>query len=164
MCRVFSSHDCVLSLVQMHSCGCYIDIHLWQIHFLPYRLWQVGQLQINSKQSTHAVLLFLSLDNSTLIASGGKAAGVRLRPASSRKCSTVIKARKGVISNASVWDTQTLLPNQDITPKQEQWSAEAKQTPQTGSFMHLHLGQSYVFFSCCSCSPSFCFFFPYSSL
>ena len=71
---------------------------------------------------------------------------MRIRPANSRKPPTVIKARKGVVSNASVWDTQRLLPDQDITPKQQQWSSEAKQTPQTGSFMHLHLGQSYIFF------------------
>lgn len=82
------------------------------------------------------------IDNSLLLPSGGKATGVRLRPANSKKPPTVIKTRKGVVSNASVWDTQTLLPNQDITPKQEQWSAEAKGTPQTGSFMHLHLGLS----------------------
>lgn len=67
---------------------------------------------------------------------------MRIHPANSRKPPTFIKARKGVISNASVWDTQTLLPNQDITPKQQQWSEEAKRTPQTGSFMHLHLGDS----------------------
>ena len=73
---------------------------------------------------------------------GGKATGVRLRPANSKKPPVTIKARKGVISNASVWDTQGLLPHDNITPKQESWSKEAKQTPMTGSFMHLHLGES----------------------
>lgn len=75
-----------------------------------------------------------------ILVEGGQAVGVKVRAANPKRPSAVIKARKGVVTNASVWDTQGLLPNQDITPKQREWSSEAKQTPQTGSFMHLHLG------------------------
>ncbi|KAL3152692.1 hypothetical protein ABBQ38_012286 [Trebouxia sp. C0009 RCD-2024] len=88
----------------------------------------------------HGGKIMLGSHVEEILVKGGKANGVRIHPANSRKPPTFIKARKGVISNASVWDTQTLLPNQDITPKQQQWSEEAKRTPQTGSFMHLHLG------------------------
>ena len=76
-----------------------------------------------------------------IIVTGGKAVGVKVRGANPKKPWSIIKASKGVVSNASVWDTQSLLPNQDITPKQRDWSSEARQTPQTGSFMHLHLGE-----------------------
>ncbi len=82
----------------------------------------------------------------TLHLAGGQAVGVKVQAANPKKSSTIIKAHKGVVSNASVWDTQSLLPNQDITPKQKSWSSEARKTPQTGSFMHLHLGQTLVFF------------------
>ena len=75
---------------------------------------------------------------------------MKVRAANPKKPSAVIKARKGVVTNASVWDTQGLLPNQDITPKQREWSSEAKQTPQTGSFMHLHLGGILFFFFFCA--------------
>ena len=81
--------------------------------------------------------------------------GVRVRPQNSRKPPTIIRTAKGVVSNASVWDTQSLLPHQDITPKQQQWSEEAERTPQTGSFMHLHLGE---FTSCKSCKHTGCVF------
>ena len=52
--------------------------------------------------------------------------------------SEVIRAQQGVISNASVWDTMRLLPS-GAAP--QQWMQECSQTPQTGSFMHLHLGE-----------------------
>ena len=48
-------------------------------------------------------------------------------------------ARKAVVSNASVWDTQHLLPG---SPGETGWRQEAMQTPMTGSFMHLHLGEA----------------------
>lgn len=48
-----------------------------------------------------------------------------------------IKARKAVISNASVWDTLSLLPPGTAPPD---WVARSAATPTTGSFMHLHLG------------------------
>lgn len=77
---------------------------------------------------------------------------MKVRAANPKKPSAVIKACKGVVTNASVWDTQALLPNQDINPKQREWSSEAKQTPQTGSFMHLHLGDILFFFCAAKCS------------
>ena len=70
---------------------------------------------------------------------GGKAVGVRLEGRGSRGADegAVIRARRGVVSNASVWDTQALLPAEG-TPSN--WRREALGTPRTGSFMHLHLG------------------------
>ena len=65
--------------------------------------------------------------------------GVRLegRGARGEDGGAVIRARRGVVSNASAWDTQALLPAEG-TPSQ--WRREALATPRTGSFMHLHLG------------------------
>lgn len=48
-----------------------------------------------------------------------------------------IRAKKAVISNASLWNTQKLLPQDSISQK---WRQETDKTPMTGSFMHLHLG------------------------
>ncbi len=48
-----------------------------------------------------------------------------------------IRARKAVISNASLWNTQQLLPKDAVSQK---WRKEADSTNMTGSFMHLHLG------------------------
>jgi phytoene dehydrogenase-like protein len=48
-----------------------------------------------------------------------------------------VQARKAVVSNASTWDTVSLLPP-DAVPKELQ--TRAKDTPQCDSFMHLHLG------------------------
>jgi hypothetical protein len=70
---------------------------------------------------------------------GGRAAGVRLAPRGSKAPRhEVIRARRAVISNASVWDTQRLLPGGAAPPS---WRKEALGTPMTGSFMHLHLGE-----------------------
>jgi phytoene dehydrogenase-like protein len=49
----------------------------------------------------------------------------------------VIRARKSVVSNASVWDTQRLLPTGTAPPE---WAKAASETPAIESFMHLHLG------------------------
>ncbi len=70
---------------------------------------------------------------------GGKAVGVRLAKGNSRSHDRheVIRASGAVISNASVWDTQKLLPP-DAAP--QRWRQESLTTPMTGSFMHLHLG------------------------
>ena len=59
--------------------------------------------------------------------SGGGGAGRR----------EVIRARKGVVSNASVWDTAKLLPPGSVP---DEWRARAAATPECGSFVHLHLG------------------------
>ena len=48
-----------------------------------------------------------------------------------------IKARKAVISNASVWDTLKLIPH-EVLPKRFREQRQA--TPECDSFMHLHLG------------------------
>lgn len=69
---------------------------------------------------------------------GGKAVGVRLAKRNSKQARhEIIRARNAVISNASVWDTQKLLPAGAAPPK---WRQEALATAMTGSFMHLHLG------------------------
>ncbi|WP_017316354.1 phytoene desaturase family protein [Mastigocladopsis repens] len=60
-----------------------------------------------------------------------QAVGVRLRGGKQ------IRARRAVISNASVWDTLKLLPEEAV-PKQFQ--EQRASTPECDSFMHLHLG------------------------
>lgn len=73
-----------------------------------------------------------------ILVEGGRAAGVRLRgnraPGGRPE---VIRARKAVVSNASVWDTQRLLPEGAVPAASRQQSMD---TPRTGSFVHLHLG------------------------
>lgn len=60
------------------------------------------------------VLLRTHVDS--IVVEGGRAAGVRLRPKGGgggqgdSAAGTVIRARKAVVSNASVWDTLKLLP------------------------------------------------------
>ena len=64
--------------------------------------------------------------------------GVRLAKRGSRQQGhEVIRAARAVISNASVWDTQRLLP---AGAAPDSWRQQAMNTPQTGSFVHLHLG------------------------
>lgn len=48
-----------------------------------------------------------------------------------------VRARKAVISNASMWDTSNLLPK-EVLPKS--YLDRINTTPQCESFMHLHLG------------------------
>ena len=67
---------------------------------------------------------------------GGEAVGVRLAPRGKRG-GEVIRARRAVVSNASAWDTQRLLPPGAAPPA---WREQALQTPRTGSFVHLHAG------------------------
>ena len=83
-----------------------------------------------------------------MLRSGGKATGVKLRPNTPRAkgIPEAIMARKAVVSNASVWDTQHLLPG---SPQESEWRQDALQTPMTGSFMHLHLGEK---LACCCLS------------
>ena len=49
----------------------------------------------------------------------------------------VIRASTAVISNASVWDTQRLLPEGAVSGS---YKSDALDTPECDSFMHLHLG------------------------
>ncbi|KAK9929046.1 hypothetical protein M0R45_026156 [Rubus argutus] len=53
------------------------------------------------------------------------------------KSGKFIRAKKAVVSNASMWDTLNLLPK-EVVPKSYQ--DRIKMTPQCESFMHLHLG------------------------
>ncbi|PNW72273.1 hypothetical protein CHLRE_16g674950v5 [Chlamydomonas reinhardtii] len=76
-------------------------------------------------------LMLSSHVDKILLDDKGKASGVALRGGGT------IKARKAVISNASVWDTLKLVPA-DRLP--EQWRRERADTPACPSFMHLHVG------------------------
>jgi hypothetical protein len=68
--------------------------------------------------------------------SSGKATGVQLRGGGT------IKARKAVVSNASVWDTVRLLPADHPAAQSAvlKFDREADNTPACPSFMHLHVG------------------------
>ncbi|KAL6964454.1 hypothetical protein U1Q18_035507 [Sarracenia purpurea var. burkii] len=66
-----------------------------------------------------------------IVVQNGRAVGVKLRSGQ------FIRAKKAVVSNASMWDTLDLLPKEAI-PKS--YHDRIKMTPQCESFMHLHLG------------------------
>lgn len=66
-----------------------------------------------------------------IIVEGKRAVGVRLRGGQE------IRARRAVISNASVWDTLSLLPEGSIP---QSFRQERQATPPGDSFLHLHLG------------------------
>ncbi|MBP0019927.1 MAG: NAD(P)/FAD-dependent oxidoreductase [Cyanobacteria bacterium SBLK] len=66
-----------------------------------------------------------------ILTDGDRATGVRLQNGE------VIKARRGVISNISIWDTLKLLDKRAISTTFRQ---ERDRTPPCPSFMHLHLG------------------------
>ncbi|KAK9670524.1 hypothetical protein RND81_13G207300 [Saponaria officinalis] len=66
-----------------------------------------------------------------IVVENGRAVGVRLRGGQ------FIRAKKAVVSNASMWDTLNLVPNEAL-PKAFQ--ERVRSTPQCDSFMHLHLG------------------------
>ncbi|BDA51137.1 Prolycopene isomerase, chloroplastic [Coccomyxa sp. Obi] len=66
-----------------------------------------------------------------IVLEGGHATGVNLRGGSR------VIASKAVVSNASLWDTEKLLPAEAITPRMRE---EAQGIPMNRSFMHLHLG------------------------
>ena len=95
------------------------------------------------------------------IAAGGRAAGVALQGRGRTSSSSsngasqqpeIIHARRGVISNASVWDTLKLLP-EHAAP--QEWTQQCLRTPQTGSFMHLHLGEAMIAVGPCPCVGRF---------
>lgn len=66
-----------------------------------------------------------------ILVENGTAVGVQT------KKKKIIKAKKGVISNASTIDTVKLLPDDS---SKKSWSQEVEKTPLNPSFMHLHLG------------------------
>ncbi|PSF36295.1 carotene isomerase [Aphanothece hegewaldii CCALA 016] len=61
----------------------------------------------------------------------GHATGIKLRNGE------IIKAKRAVISNASIWDTLKLLPKDSVS---DSFRQEREATPKCDSFMHLHLG------------------------
>ena len=71
--------------------------------------------------------LSLNAHVDTILKENNRAVGVKLRGGKE------IKARLGVISNASVWDTLKLIPD-------EAFRKERQNIPECESFMHLHLG------------------------
>ncbi|XP_004301557.1 PREDICTED: prolycopene isomerase, chloroplastic isoform X1 [Fragaria vesca subsp. vesca] len=66
-----------------------------------------------------------------VVVENGRATGVKLRSGQ------FIRAKKAVVSNASMWDTLNLLPK-EVVPKS--YKDRIKMTRQCESFMHLHLG------------------------
>lgn len=66
-----------------------------------------------------------------IIVENDRAVGVKL------KSGQFIRAKKAVVSNASMWDTLALLP-ESVVPKSYRDSVNTM--PQCESFMHLHLG------------------------
>ncbi len=79
----------------------------------------------------HGGKLILGAHVEQVLVEGDRAVGVRLRGGEE------IRARRAVVSNASVWDTLKLLPDKAV-PKQ--FRAKRASTPECDSFMHLHLG------------------------
>lgn len=66
-----------------------------------------------------------------IVVENGRAIGVKLRNGQ------FIRAKKAVVSNASMWDTLNLLPEEALS---KSYQDRIKMTPQCESFMHLHLG------------------------
>ena len=66
-----------------------------------------------------------------VLVQGKRAIGVRLRNGQE------IRARRAVVSNASVWDTLKLLPDGAVP---QRFRAKRQTTPECESFMHLHFG------------------------
>ncbi|GAV63296.1 NAD_binding_8 domain-containing protein [Cephalotus follicularis] len=66
-----------------------------------------------------------------IVVENDRAIGVKLRSGQ------FVRAKKAVVSNASMWDTLNLLPK-EVLPKSYQ--DRINMTPQCESFMHLHLG------------------------
>ncbi|KAF7842797.1 prolycopene isomerase, chloroplastic [Senna tora] len=66
-----------------------------------------------------------------IVVENDRAIGVKLRSGQ------FIRAKKAVVSNASMWDTLKLLPKEAV-PKS--YAERINKTPQCESFMHLHLG------------------------
>ncbi|CAG9460320.1 unnamed protein product [Pedinophyceae sp. YPF-701] len=74
-----------------------------------------------------------------IVVDGGRATGVKVRGSKGG----FVRARKAVISNATTWDTQRLLPSTATSAGQvAAWSRECKAVPPLPSFVHLHLGIS----------------------
>jgi len=79
----------------------------------------------------HGGKLMLATHVDSVIVEGGRARGLKLRRGGE------VRARRGVISNATIWDTLRLVPDEAF-PKE--FRSKAAATPQTESIVHLHLG------------------------
>lgn len=79
----------------------------------------------------HGGRLLLGAHVEQVLVENNRAVGVRLLGGKE------FRARRAVVSNASVWDTLKLLP-EGAVPKRFRASRQA--TPECDSFMHLHLG------------------------
>ncbi len=79
----------------------------------------------------HNGMLMLNAHVESILTENKRASGAKLRNGK------IIKARKAVISNASVWDTLKLIPEGTVPLK---YRSSKQATPECGSFMHLHLG------------------------
>jgi carotene isomerase len=75
--------------------------------------------------------LILNAHVEQILVENNRAVGVRLRNGQE------IKATQAVVSNASVWDTLKLIPENSL-PKR--YIQKQQATPECDSFMHLHLG------------------------
>ena len=85
------------------------------------------------------VLLRSAVDS--VLIEGGRATGVKLKPRNSKAGAAgpeIIRAKRAVVSNASIWDTTQLLSTS--TPGSRDLEKTAEETSRCGSFMHLHLG------------------------
>ncbi len=79
----------------------------------------------------HGGKLMLATHVDSVIVEGGRARGLKLRRGGE------VRARRGVISNATIWDTLRLVPDEAF-PKE--FRSRAAAAPQTDSIVHLHLG------------------------
>ncbi len=75
--------------------------------------------------------LRLSAHVEQVLVEGDRAAGVRLRSGE------ILRSRRAVVSNASVWDTLSLIPAGALP---QRFVSDRQSTPECESFMHLHLG------------------------
>jgi len=66
-----------------------------------------------------------------ILVEDGRASGVRLEDG------RVLRARRGVVSNASPWDTLELIGAQALPPR---WRQQRAATPACASFLHWHVG------------------------
>ncbi len=91
------------------------------------------------------VLLRAHVDR--VVMEGGRAAGVRLQPGKKGGRPELVKARKGVISNASVWDTVGLLEPGEASRFGARCGARCGVAPLGGPFWGTPLGQD----ACTAC-------------
>jgi len=94
-----------------------------------------------TKSGVSKVLLNTHVES--IVLEGGRATGVRVRAkGQGQGKGKVLKAKRAVISNASIWDTVKLLQAspgcEEVLPPSV--AAAKLATPRTGSFVHLHLG------------------------